>query len=59
MKPMPKPVKCVCGKEPEVVQPLDDRREWIVTCRWCWCGPWKKTKRSAIEAWNAVMGRKR
>jgi hypothetical protein len=52
-----KPVRCVCGEEVRMINM--NPREWFVVCErdLCWCGPDQPTRRKAVEAWNAVMGK--
>lgn len=56
---MPKidPVRCVCGRRPEIQEhPGDDS---YVYCDsrggFCWTGPTRSTTYNAIKAWNRVM----
>jgi len=51
----PKPVKCVCGNKVEVdCHRLED---YSVICGKCYAGgPYRKTKRGAIRAWNRLRG---
>jgi len=50
--------KCICGK---IAQTEGLGRSLFVRCGprnepvWCWSGPQRRTKRTAIAAWNRVM----
>jgi len=58
---MNEPVKCVCGRKPEVASWLgfDDRRRWWVVCPardfHCWRGAIYFTREVAVKAWNGRM----
>lgn len=50
------PVKCICGSD---AIPRQSIGGWFVMCggvSWCWTGPVKKDRASAIMAWNDMMG---
>lgn len=56
---MPKiePVRCVCGRKPEIHEHFGD--DPYVYCNrrrgYCWTGPTRTTTRGAVKAWNRVM----
>ena len=60
-KPLPEIARCVCGKTPEMFRAkslMDAARKFIrVQCANCWCGPYRKSERAAILAWNRVMNK--
>ncbi len=53
-KPLPKIARCGCGRKAR----LTEYGRWRKACRarctlsGCWIGPFRKTKRGAINAWN-------
>ena len=57
---MSEPVKCVCGRKPELI--CSQWEGYSYSCpgtRCGWWGPERKTERGAISAWNRVMGKGR
>jgi len=53
MTNLPKIEKCVCGRKAVVIPRMEGMYARCVA-RGCWDGPYRKTKRGAINAWNRV-----
>jgi hypothetical protein len=53
-KPLPTISRCACNLA------VDSLEAYMGNARvWCYCGwkgPWRKSRRGAIAAWNKVMG---
>ena len=52
-KPMPEIVKCACDRKPRLI-PWNYKGDYV-GCDCGWRGPYRSTRRGAVNAWNRVM----
>lgn len=56
--PRVEPVRCVCGRVAQLVQPQGElfrTRQVVCSNDSCFEGPWRATEYGAVQMWNRVM----